>query len=87
MLYLPFRVDVVENGVCVALVAGCEDDNVEVFADVLDDLLGVGTDVDVATDDLSLQGFEGHLYLVALHHDLACVDQSLVHVEDHSFST
>ncbi len=74
-------VEGVEDGVGVALVAGSEDEDVEVATQVADDLSGVGTDVDVAGDDLALDGLEGHLQLPPLHHGLVGVDQRLVHVK------
>lgn len=83
----PLRVDVVENGVCIALISCSEDHDIEVLAEVLDDFLGMGADVDIAVDDPPLHRFEGHFYLVPLHHDLTSMDQCLIHIKNNSFST
>ena len=47
------RVQVVQHNVGVAAVAGGEDDDLEVFAKILKDFFGVGTDVDSSLDHFS----------------------------------
>ncbi len=66
-------VDVVEDWVRVALVAGGEDDDLEVFGETFEQLLGVWADVDEAAGDLALEGFERYFDLVSRGHDLTCV--------------
>lgn len=83
----PFGVDVVEDGVCITLIASREDHDIEIFAEILNDFLGMGSNIDIAVDDPPLHRFEGHFYLVPLHHDFARMDESLIHIKDNSFST
>lgn len=87
MLNFSFWIKIIQNRVSVALISGCEDDHIEVFAHIFDDFFGMGTDIYVSTDNLSLKRLEGYFDFVPFHHDLACVDQCLIHVKDDSFST
>ncbi len=63
------RVNVVEDGVSVALISGSEYDDIEVFAELLDQLLGIGTYVNKPVADFPLEGFEGHFNLIAWCHN------------------
>lgn len=47
------RIEVVQHNVGVAAVAGREDDDLEVFAKILKDFFGMGTDVDSSLDHFS----------------------------------
>lgn len=51
-------------------------------AQVFDDLFGVGAHMHISTNDSALNGFERHLQLISLHHNLVSVNQSLIHIED-----
>lgn len=82
-----FRVDVVKNGLCVALVSGSEDEDIEVFAQIFDDFLGMRSHIDISTDYFPLHGFKWHFDLVSPHHDLTRVDQRLIHVKNDGLST
>ena len=83
----PIWIEVVENGISVALIAGSEDHDIEVFAQFFDDFFGVGPDIDVAIDNSALNGLERHFDFIPLHHDLTRMDQGFVHIENNSFST
>ena len=56
---LVFGVQVVDYNVGVACVAGGENDDLEIFTEVFEDLLGVGTDVDACFNKLAGGKFDG----------------------------
>jgi hypothetical protein len=68
------RVKVVEDGVCIALIACCEDNDVTVFAHIFDDFFGVRSNTDISADDFALDRFERDLYFIALGHEFVGVD-------------
>lgn len=78
---LVFGVEVVQDDVGVAGVAGCEDDYLEVTGEVLEELEGVGADVDAGLDDLAGGEGYGQFDVVGDAGVLVAVDQGLVQVE------
>lgn len=74
MLDAVFWIQGVEDGVSIALVSSGEDDDIEVLADVFDNFSGVGSNVDVAANNLILYRLKGDFQFVAFHHCLISVD-------------
>ena len=54
-------IETVKNNVGIALVAGGEHDQLEVFGEILEELFGIGADVDTCLDDLAVWEGDGDL--------------------------
>jgi hypothetical protein len=76
------RVEVVEDHVGVATMAGRENDDLEVLAEVFQDLLRVGADVDAGLDDLAGGEGDGEFDVEGRGQGVVAVDERLVEVED-----
>lgn len=86
MLYALIRVQMVQNRISVALIPSSKDNNIEMLANVLDDLLSIRPDMHIPIDDLPLHRLEWHLELIPLNHGLIGVNERLIHIKDHSFA-
>lgn len=87
MLYFPFWVDVIQDGIGIALVASSKNNHIKVLAHVFDDFFSMRTHIDEATNYLTLKRFEWNFDLISLHHDLAGMNESFVHVKHYCFTT
>ena len=76
----------VKDGVGIALVAGREDENVKMFAEVFKNLLGVWPHLHIPAHNLSLHRLEGHLQLISPYHRFIGVDECFVHIEDNGLA-
>lgn len=86
MLEAAVRVEVVQNGIGVALISSGENDDIGIATEILDDLPGMWANAHIPTDRLALKRFKGHFELIALHQDLARVDERFVHIEHDGFA-
>ena len=77
-------VEVVQNHIRIARVTGCEDDDLEVFAQILEDFLSIGSDVDACLDDLSSWEGDRQFNIVGWSQGIVAVNQSLIQIEDHT---
>lgn len=78
------RVEVIQNHIRVATVTGSEDDDLEVFAEILKDFLGVGTDVDSSLDDFSSWESDGQFDIERRSKSVIAVNEGLIQIKDHS---
>jgi hypothetical protein len=85
MLNALIRIEIIENGVSVALISSSENDHIEVFADVLDDFFGIWPNMNIAVDYFALNGLERDFELVSLEHEFICVNEGFIHVEHNCF--
>jgi len=79
---LVVRVKIVKDYVSVARMASGKYDDLEVFAEVFDDLLGVGSDVDARFDDFACREGYGKLDIIRRSQSVIAVNEGLVQVED-----
>ena len=82
---LVFGVQVIDYYIGVACVAGGEDDDLEIFAEVFEDLLGVGADVDACFNELAGGKFDGQFDVVGRVEVVIAVNEGLVQIEDYCF--
>ena len=83
MLHNILRVDVVDDRISVGLGTRREDHDVEVLAQLGQNLLGVGPDLDITESHPALVAPEGNLDFVVGGGRLVCVNQGLIHVENY----
>ena len=67
-------VEVVQNHICVAWVTGCEDDHLEMFAEIFYYLLGVGSDVNTRLYYLASWEGYGQFYVKWRSQGIVTVD-------------
>ena len=79
-----FGVEVVQNYVGVAAVTGSENDNLEVFAQILQDFLGVWTNVDSSLDDFSRWESDGQFDIERRSKSVIAMDEGFIQIKDHS---
>lgn len=80
-------IEVVEDHVGIAGVAGSEDNHLKVFAQVFENILSVGTDVDTCLYNFSSWEGNRQLDIVGRGQGVVAVDESLVQIKNHSFFT
>ena len=78
-------VEVVEHHVGVAGVGSCEDYDLEVFGEVFDYLLGVGSDVYACFYYLAGGEGYGQFYVVGRGEGVVAVDEGLVKIKNYGF--
>lgn len=85
MYVLILRIQVVQDDISVAGVTGGKDDDFEVFAQILEDLLGVGSDVDSCLYDFSGGEGDRQFDIVGWSQSIIAVDQCLIQIENYRF--
>lgn len=81
---LPLRVEVVEHHVSIAAVAGCENDELEVASELVQESNRIGPDIDTCVDLLPVGHFDGEDDVAGSLRVFVAVNQSLVEVEHQS---
>lgn len=75
-------IEVIQHYIGVAGMGGGKDDDLEMFGEVFDNLLGMGADVDAGFDDLAGGEGYGQFYVVGRGEGIVAVDQSLVKIKN-----
>jgi hypothetical protein len=79
---LPFRIQVIQHDVGVALVTGCEHDDLALLRELPQEIDGIWADIDSSIDLLSSGKFDFEGYIVRLTQILVAVDEGFVQIED-----
>ncbi len=79
---LAIGVEMVKDDAGVAGVAGCEDDYLELFGEILQDFFAVGSDVDAGFDYLAGGEFDWKFDVVVDVQVFVAMNKSLVKVKD-----
>lgn len=76
-------VQIIQDHIGVARVTSSEDDDLEVFAEVFEDVLGMGPDVDACFYDFASGESDGEFDVVGGREGVVAVNEGFVEVEHH----